>query len=211
MAGLAISQLAWHAAPALSAGQPPTPTQYSQVVRTVFPGAKEQTVTRDGVLVVIDRAPIPPHHDSLGDWPEQPAERVVLNLATHRSVSRILPHGAFDCAHPGTMGGDIGDAFDDPVVGHLFAVPASDLGKGEVNGTPAQKLRMQLDGQTFTVWRDLTWGVALKIRSDQPFFGNPPDADGQTTYYEVKSFTIGTVDPAVFAMPDACRKAIFKP
>jgi len=102
---LALSQILWNATPALSTVATPLPTQYSQAVHTVLPGADEQTVTRNGVLVAIDHAPIPAHHDSLGDWPEQPAQRTILNLATHRTVTRILPRGLPDCAHPGTMDG----------------------------------------------------------------------------------------------------------
>ena len=208
---LVLSQILWNATPALSTVAPPLPTQYSQAVHTVLPGADEQTVTRNGVLVAIDHAPIPAHHDSLGDWPEQPAQRTILNLATHRTITRILPHGLPDCAHPGTKGGDVGDSFGDPFIMRLMAAPASDLGKAEVNGMPAEKFQAQLEGQTYTIWREPSWGLVLKVKSNQPFFGQPTELDGQTTYYEVKRFAVGPVDPALFAMPKSCRKAISKP
>ena len=207
----AFSPILWITTPAVSAVPPPAPAQYSQAVHTVLPGADEQTVTRNGVLVAIDHAPIPAHRDSLGDWPEQPAQRTVLNLATHRTITRILPHGLPDCAHPGTKGGDIGDSFGDPFIMRLMAAPVSDLGKAAVNGMPAEKFQAQLDGQTYTIWREPSWGLVLKVTSAQPFFGAPAEPDGQTTYYEVKRFTVGAVDPALFALPESCRKAIAKP
>jgi hypothetical protein len=208
---LGLSQIGLNAAMAAPAASAAPPTQYSQTVHTVLPGADDQTISRNGALVAIDRAAIPAHRDTLGDWPAQPAQRIILNLATHHTVTRALPAGLPDCAHPGTMDGDIGDSFGDPFISRLMAAPANDVGKGEVNGMPAEIYRVQLEGQAYTLWREPSRGLVLKVTSTAAFFGAPAGPDGQTTYYEVKHFAIGPADPALFALPETCRKAISRP
>lgn len=208
---VAFGMIAWAAAGPLYAAPAgaASPTQYSETVVVLMSGG-EHTLTRNGPLMAIDRPAIPAHRDSFGLWPDQPAQRTIVSLITHRAITRLLPNGAFDCAQLGSVNGDIGDTFADPTIVKLLAAPRHEFGQVDLNGTPAEMFETVLDGQTFTVWHDRAQGIVLKVTGPPPSFGTRVEPGAQRTYYEVKRFAIGPVDQTLFALPETCRRALVR-
>jgi hypothetical protein len=206
---VACSVLWGGAARAAEASHPSLPTAYTETVQAL-PGG-EQTFSRSGVLIVSDRAAIPAHLDGKYDYPDQPATRTVLNLATHRSVVRVMPDGKPDCRNPGSMEGDIGDAFSDPTIQSLLAAPRKDVGKGLVHGVSTERYAVVVEGHKFIVWIAPDTGLVLKVTGPGAGRGAAPGDPKVRSFYEVKQFSLGAPDRAVFDLPPACARALNRP
>lgn len=187
---IAFASLLCAVAPATALAQyQPAPTRYTIV--TVGDG-QTQHYYRDGDKVLVDL-----RIAKSAEHTEAVHLRTIVDAPTTEQRSWDLLNAAVPCNSVGK--GDWGDPFDfwrqmaldDSVV-------PTETGKDTVNGIAATTFEKAIPPGRVTFWRENTYGLLVKAVVT-------PTGHDPVELFEVKEFTVGAPDAAVFAVPKRCQ------